>query len=87
MRWLDGMWEGAWNSGQWNAVNQGRKRVGGEARGDKMWRVEKQLRKAQPCGWGQPPWRQREQRPKDQQVKNFLTALQSCQTWVGRGQL
>lgn len=30
---LSGVWEGAWNSGQWNAVNQGRKRVGGEARG------------------------------------------------------
>ena len=27
------------------------------------------------------------ERPKDQQVKNFLTALQSCQTWAGRGRL
>ena len=49
---LSGVWEGAWNSGQWNAINQGRKRVGGEAQGDKMWRVEEPLRKAQPCGWG-----------------------------------
>lgn len=27
------------SSGQWNAINWGRKRVGGRAAGDKMWRV------------------------------------------------
>lgn len=40
------------NSGQWNARNQGRKRGRESRRGDKMWRAEELLRKAQPCGWG-----------------------------------
>lgn len=48
-----------------------------------MWRAEELLRKAQPCGWGWPPWGQGEQRPKDQQVKHFLTVLWSCQRGQG----
>lgn len=79
------MW-GVLSSGQWNARNPGRKRVGGRAAGDKMWRVEEaEEGPALRVGW--PPWGQGEQRLEDPQVKNFLTVFQSCQTGVGRGGL
>lgn len=52
-----------------------------------MWRAEELLRKARPYGWGWPPWGQGEQRPTDQQVKNFLTALWSCQRVWGASEV
>lgn len=47
-----------------------------------MWRAEELLRKAQPCGWGWPPWGQGEQ-----QVKNFLTVLWGCQRALGASEV